>query len=53
MAWIRNWFSNMLNMDHPYIEDGISYRTSEHYYQAQKIPELEKHLRKELSEMGP
>ena len=32
----KNWFSNMIPLDTPYVEDGISYKTPEHYYQAMK-----------------
>lgn len=35
--WIKNWFSNMLEMDEPFVEDGIEYKTSENYYQAMKF----------------
>lgn len=34
--WIKNWFSNMSKLEFPFVEDGISYYTSENYYQAQK-----------------
>ena len=49
--WYKNWFSNMLQFDTPLVEDGISYRTVEHYYQAAKLTDLEK--RKEIAGMGP
>lgn len=49
--WHKNWFSNMLPFDQPLIEDGISYRTPEHYYQAHKLNDLTK--RKEIAQMGP
>jgi N-glycosidase YbiA len=49
MEWIKNWFSNMMNMDSPLIEDGISYRTVEHYYVAHKTNDLS--IRKLISFM--
>lgn len=49
--WHKNWFSNMLPFDKPLMEDGISYRTVEHYYQAHKLIDLEK--RREIANMGP
>jgi ribA/ribD-fused uncharacterized protein len=51
MEWHKNWFSNMLPFDDPLIEDGISYRTSEHYYQAHKTEDLKDRL--EISLLGP
>lgn len=51
MEWYKNWFSNMLPFDEPLIEDGISYRTPEHYYQAHKVMDLKERL--EISQMGP
>lgn len=47
--WHKNWFSNMLPFDQPLIENGISYRTTEHYYQAHKLWDLNK--RKEIASM--
>lgn len=41
----------MLEFDEPLVEDGIPYRTSEHYYQAHKVTNLKERL--EISQMGP
>lgn len=35
--YLKNWFSNMQPFDSPLVENGISYRTPEHYYQAMKM----------------
>ena len=50
---IKNWFSNMLPLDEPFIYNGISYRTSEHFYQAMKMPKNRNDLRAELAAMNP
>lgn len=39
---IRNWFSNFLPFDKPFIYDGISYATPEHFYQAMKTKDRDK-----------
>lgn len=36
MAWIKNWFSNMLPCDEPFYYDDLEYRTVENFYQAMK-----------------
>jgi len=38
MAFIKNWFSNMLPFDKPMVYQGIEYRTVENFYQAMKLP---------------
>lgn len=50
---IKNWFPNMLPMDEPLIYNGVSYRTSEHFYQAMKMPKDRNDLRSELAAMNP
>lgn len=50
---IKNWFSNMLPLDEPLIYNGVSYRTSEHFYQAMKMPKDRNDLRAELAAMNP
>lgn len=50
---IKNWFSNMLPMDEPLVYNGVSYRTSEHFYQAMKMPKERNDLRAELAAMNP
>lgn len=50
-AYISNWFSNMRLMDEPYVHNGISYKTSENFYQAMKISPFQMNKRIELSEM--
>ena len=47
MRWRRNWFSNFLPFDKPFVYLGISYPTVEHYYQAMKT--LDKKDRKRIS----
>lgn len=50
---IKNWFSNMLPLDEPLVYNGVSYRTSEHFYQAMKMPKERNDLRAELAAMNP
>jgi hypothetical protein len=47
--WIRNWFSNMIELEKPMVKDGISYRTTEHFYQAMKTTDNVE--RKRISEL--
>ncbi len=49
---IKNWFSNMLPFETPLIHRGISYKTSENFYQACKLPKDRLDLRKEIAEMN-
>jgi ribA/ribD-fused uncharacterized protein len=42
----------MLKMDTPFVEDGITYLTTENYYQAMKIPDDRLDLREEIANMG-
>ena len=51
--WIKNWFSNMLPMDEPYIYQEIAYLTSENYYQAMKLREDQIDSREKFSNMTP
>lgn len=50
---IKNWFSNMLPLDEPFVYDGITYRTSENFYQAMKMPKNRNDLRAEIAAMNP
>jgi len=50
---VKNWFSNMLPLDEPFIYGGIAYKTSENFYQAMKIPKDRNDLRAELAAMNP
>lgn len=51
MKWkCKNWFSNMTKMDSPFVYEGISYPTSENFYQAMKFSCPEKRL--EYSKMN-
>jgi ribA/ribD-fused uncharacterized protein len=36
-TYIKNWFSNFLPFDEPFVYQGISYRTPENFYQAMKV----------------
>ncbi len=49
----KNWFSNMLPLDEPFIYDGITFLTSENFYQAMKMPKDRKDLRAEIAALGP
>jgi|SRR6478736_2492795 len=50
---VKNWFSNMLPFDEPFVYDGISYRTPENFYQAMKMPRDRNDLRAEIAAMNP
>jgi len=43
------WLSNMFPFKKPYVYEGISYRTNEHFYVAMKTIDLE--IRKQISEI--
>ena len=43
----------MLPLDYPYTYQGITYKTSENFYQAMKIPKNRADLRAEIAAMGP
>jgi ribA/ribD-fused uncharacterized protein len=49
--WHDNWFSNMKPFEKPLVEDGISYPTPEHYFQAMKVARTED--RRRLVTMAP
>lgn len=51
--WQKNWFSNMLPFDAPLIYQGISYKTSENFYQAMKMPKTRLDLRAEIAALSP
>ena len=48
---MKNWFSNMLEMDKPLKHQGFEYKTVENFYQAMKIQSLTE--RDRISKMGP
>lgn len=50
---VKNWFSNMLPLDEPFVYDGITYRTSENFYQAMKLPKDRNNLRAEIAALNP
>ncbi len=50
---VKNWFSNMLPLDNPFIYQDIEYKTSENFYQAMKLPRSRVDLRKEIAQMSP
>lgn len=52
-GYVSNWFSNMLKLDEPYVHDGITYFTSENFYQAMKIDASRRELRVEIAAMNP
>jgi ribA/ribD-fused uncharacterized protein len=49
--WIKNWFSNMLEMDTPLVYKGIEYKTVENFYQAMKTTYHSE--RKKIASMNP
>ncbi len=51
MPYIKNWFSNMLPMDTPYIVGDMQFKTVENYYQAMKFGDEETVRR--ISNMDP
>ena len=53
MAYIKNWFSNMLPLDQPFIYQGTSYATVENFYQAMKLPTDAVVLRQQIAAMNP
>ena len=50
MSNIKNWFSNMTRLNKPYEFEGITYLTSENFYQAMKVESQE--LRSEIASMN-
>jgi ribA/ribD-fused uncharacterized protein len=38
---MSNWFSNFLPYEKPYVHEGISYKTPEHFFQAMKTEDPE------------
>lgn len=53
MAWIKNWFSNMLPMDKPFRYQGILYYTVENFYQAMKLPKEDIANRRYIASLNP
>lgn len=53
MAYIKNWFSNMLPMDTPLVYQDIEYKTVENYYQAMKLCEDDIEGRKQIAALTP
>lgn len=52
MEWVRNWFSNMIPADKPLVDElGVVYLATENYYQAAKMPDVER--RRKLADMSP
>lgn len=49
---IKNWFSNMLPMM-PIVYQGVTYNTSENFYQAMKLPKDRIDLRQEIALLSP
>ncbi len=50
MSKIKNWFSNMTRLDEPFEFEGITYLTSENFYQAMKVESQV--LRAEIASMN-
>lgn len=54
--WIKNWFSNFVPFDVPFVYDGITYLTPENFYQAMKISRETKDfqaIRQRIASVGP
>jgi predicted NAD-dependent protein-ADP-ribosyltransferase YbiA (DUF1768 family) len=51
--YIRNWFSNMLEFDHPLRHQGIEYRTVENFYQAMKTDRDDVEMRRRIAAANP
>jgi predicted NAD-dependent protein-ADP-ribosyltransferase YbiA (DUF1768 family) len=51
--WHRNWFSNMLPFDTALVYQGISYSSTENFYQSMKMPKDRLDLRKKIAAMTP
>lgn len=51
--YIRNWFSNMLPINTPFIYQGIAYNTSENFYQAMKLPKDDLKNRAYIASLDP
>lgn len=51
--WIKNWFSNMLPLDRPFVYDDIEFATVENFYQAMKAPRERRDLREKIAAMPP
>lgn len=49
---VKNWFSNMLPLDEPFVYQGVKYKTSEHFYQAMKLPKDRIDLRAQIAGMN-
>ena len=50
---MKNWFSNMLPLDKPFIYGGLSFRTVENFYQAMKAPKSDIETRQRIAMMDP
>ncbi len=50
MAFTKNWFSNFIPFETPLVYQGVSYPTSEHFYQAMKAPKNNISARKSVAE---
>lgn len=51
--YVTNWFSNMFQLDRPFIYQNITYLTSENFYQAMKLPKDRIDLREKIAGMNP
>jgi ribA/ribD-fused uncharacterized protein len=51
--YIRNWFSNMLPFDQPFVYQGVVYTAVENFYQAMKMPKDRVDLRDLIAMMTP
>jgi predicted NAD-dependent protein-ADP-ribosyltransferase YbiA (DUF1768 family) len=53
MAYIKNWFSNLLPLDTPFTYQGITFSTVENFYQAMKLPKDNVSARRSIAAMSP
>lgn len=52
-TYIKNWFSNYLPFDEPFVYQGISYRTPENFYQAMKVEKHDLETRRAIAMSTP
>lgn len=50
---VRNWFSNMLPLDEPFVYGGMRFHTVEAFYQACKVVKSDTETRRRISKLDP
>jgi ribA/ribD-fused uncharacterized protein len=51
--WIKNWFSNYVEFDTPFIYQGLEFKYPETFFQAMKVKKELLEIRKNISLMNP